>query len=159
LRLGGISRAARLSASTSLKLFDRLVEGCMQGAWARHQVPGMIGHCRGAKVWLLRGRQGPPGRPVIVLHSGGPDVPLRIYRKHIAASSSGRGDGQPGSIELWHIASPLVPAGSPWTRFRPLAARVVVERQQNAPVSPAESLRVCPRFDTKSTALLHCATS
>jgi hypothetical protein len=159
LRLGGISRAARLSASTSLKLFDRLVEGCMQGAGTWHQMPWMIRHSHSAKVWLLRGRQGPPGRPVIVLHSGGPDVPLRIYRKHIAASSSGRGDGQPGSIELWHIASPLVPAGSPWTRFRPLAARVVVERQQNAPVSPAESLRVCPRFDTKSTALLHCATS
>jgi hypothetical protein len=43
---------------------------------------------------------------------------------------------------------PSVTPGCPWIRFAPLAARVVAERQQNAPVSPAESLRVCPRFDT-----------
>jgi hypothetical protein len=45
---------------------------------------------------------------------------------------------------------------SPWTRFAPLAARVVAERQQNAPVSPAESLRVCPRFGTNDRPL--CCT-
>ena len=38
--------------------------------------------------------------------------------------------------------------GKPVDSLCPLAAGVVAERRQNAPVSPAESLRACPRFDT-----------
>jgi hypothetical protein len=44
---------------------------------------------------------------------------------------------------------PSVTQRSPWIRFAPLAARVVAESLQNASVSPAESVRACPRFDTK----------
>ena len=37
-----------------------------------------------------------------------------------------------------------VTLGSPWIRFPPMAARVVAERGQNAPVDSPESLRGYP---------------
>ena len=66
------------------------------------------------------------------------------------------------SFALGISRCPSVTQRSPWIRSAPLAARVVAERQQNAPVSPAKSLRVCPRFDTnehRSCAALRDAPS
>jgi hypothetical protein len=41
-----------------------------------------------------------------------------------------------------------VTQGSPWIRSAPWPPGVVAESQQNAPVSPAESLRASARFET-----------
>ena len=52
-----------------------------------------------------------------------------------------------------------VTPGSPWTRFQPVAARVVAEKGQNAPVDSLESLRGYGRRTLSSDNLLAVSAS